>query len=237
MGLFKRKPKNDNAPSFSDPVVTYNITQSLSGKLTVSPTPSSYQPYSITLTKQKGHRDAIKVAVHRSSSSADSSSQTPLSSGGGGDVGHCLIHVVRGRFLDCRLGDGTEVRIKRDGRRSSASYGLETVGGGQRHRGHRGYRWAHDDEALGSADGRLKLEDADGGVVARFGGADAGVSEFGVLEIYDARAAGDQVLCGLLVMTGVCVYAREERSRERRRKVNDAVGNISNWGGLLALGA
>jgi hypothetical protein len=225
MGLFKHKRKDKKA-DVDDAVVTYHITAALNGKLTVTPTPSSYHAYSITLSRPKSFQDTIDVAVHRS---AASTAATP------DVVGHCLIQVALGRFLECRLGDGTAVKLRREGHGTKpATYTLETADGA-----HRGYRWARDEGAIGvptTASRRLQLVDGEGNVVARFAGASAGVSEFGVLEVYSGRAAEDTDWCGLLVLTAVCVYAREERNRERSEKRSNVVGWIGNWGGLLTMG-
>jgi len=222
MGIFKHKKKHAVS---HDPLVTYHITQSLSGKLTVSPVPTAYHTYSIVLSRPKGFRDTIDVAVHRSPT-ADATTRDDV-------AGHCLIQVVMGKFLDCRLGDGTEVSLRREGM-ASRSYSLDTADGR-----HSGFRWLHDVEALGgrtTANRRLKLEDADGTVVARFAGAATGVSEFGMLEIYSEGIVHDVDWCGLLVLTAVCVYAREERNREKSARRSNVAGFIGNWGGLFTLG-
>ncbi|KAH8887520.1 hypothetical protein GQ53DRAFT_826943 [Thozetella sp. PMI_491] len=229
MGLFKRKHKKSAV--FDDPLVTYHITQSLSGKLAVKPDTSSYQGYSITIAKPKAIRDTIDVAVHRTAAPET----VHVSSNDPDVVGHCLIQVVMGKFLDCTLGDGTEVKIARSGGIGSQStYTLETRDGR-----HKDFRWMHDTTAVGgrtTPDRRLRLEDGEGRVVARFAGAETGISEFGLLEIYSESAARDIDWCGLLVLTGVCVYAREERNREKAKKLNNFAGFIGNWGGLLTMG-
>lgn len=225
MGLFKHKSKDTTSKVSDDAIVTYHITQSLNGKLKVAPTPSTFHAYSIILSRPKGFRDTIDVAVHRSVDSNATSSDV---------VGHCLIQVVMGKFLDCQLGDGTEVKLTRNGLGSSASYALETKDGR-----HKGLKWMHDAEALGgrtSPDRRLKLVDSDKNIIARFAGAATGVSEFGMLEVYSENATRDIDWCGLLVLTAVCVYAREERNREKSQKANHVAGFIGNWGGLLTMG-
>jgi len=62
------------------------------------------------------------------------------------------------------------------------------------------------------------VEEGPGEIVARFAGAETGINEFGVLEIYKEQVARDRDWCGLLVLTAVCVYAREEKSRENGKE-------------------
>lgn len=97
-------------------------------------------------------------------------------------------------------------------------------------------KWEHDHASLTDSARRLKLVDASGGVLARFGGGRGGMSEFGVLEVYDESVARDLDWCGLCILTAVCVFAREERAREKKKKADGVVGVISNWGGLLTMG-
>jgi hypothetical protein len=227
MAIFKRKSKTPTPSCSSDPLVTYHITQSLSGKLAVTPHPPSFHAFSIILSRPKGFKDTIDVAVHRSINTTSSSSPDV--------VGHCLIEVVRGKFLKCSLGDGTKITLERNGRGvSTAEYKLCAPA-------HKELTWKHDAEALGgrtSSTRKLKLvgEGSDD-VIARFAGAEMGVSEFGVLEVYQDRASHDSDWCGLLVLSAVCVYAREERNREKAKKANNIAGFIGNWGGLLTIGA
>lgn len=119
-------------------------------------------------------------------------------------------------------------------------------------------RWVHDAGGLHggtvNAERRFRLESAAKGakgggeegksVLARFAGASGGVSEFGMLEVYggglssdadgkDVGGGGDW--CGLLVLTAVCVYAREERHREKRGKVESKFEVVSGFGELIGL--
>lgn len=122
-------------------------------------------------------------------------------------------------------------------------------------------RWVHDAGSLHggtvNAERRFRLESvtkgAKGGekeeksVLARFAGASGGVSEFGMLEVYGGGLSiseegggggkegrgGDW--CGLLVLTAVCVYAREERHREKRGKVKSKFEVVSGFGELIGL--
>jgi hypothetical protein len=223
MGLFGRSKKTA-PPSSIDPIVTYHISQNLSGKLTVtSATPKAYA-YSITLAKKKAWHDTIEVAIHRSVHSTYQQQ--------GDVVGHCLIRTTQGKFVGCRFDAyGQDIKLDRLGRRGTdtTSYDLEVPSLGK-------FRWTHDEQSVTRSSRRLKLvENASGAILARFGGAESGVSEFGVLEVYDPRVAYDQDWCGLCILTAVCVFAREERYRERRTKMNGVVGNVSNWGGLLTM--
>ncbi|KAF2815895.1 uncharacterized protein BDZ99DRAFT_457840 [Mytilinidion resinicola] len=223
-----RKHKSQASEPPADPIVTYHLTQTLSGKLTVTPMPSTYRAYSITLNKPRAARDTIEVVVHRSGKATPASTFDT--------VGHCLIQAVRGKFLECRLdSDGTDVQLERKGssfNNTKAWYNISA-------QGHPNLKWEHDADGGGrtSPDRRLKLvEEGSDGVVARFAGAETGVSEFGVLEIYKEQMVRDLDWCGLLVLTAVCVYAREERSREKNKKANDVAGLVGNWGGLLTMG-
>ncbi|KAF2250013.1 hypothetical protein BU26DRAFT_518481 [Trematosphaeria pertusa] len=224
MGLFRQKHSAAAAPS-PNPLITYTIAQNLAGKLTVtSPVPTAYA-YSITLSLKKSFRDTIEVAIHRSIASTYEQHADV--------VGHCLIQTASAKFLDCKFDAyGTDVKLEKSGgglNVEKTTYKLEVPRLGK-------YKWVHDHEALTSADKRLKLvEESSGAVLARFGGAQ-GVNEFGVLEVYDWRVAQDQDWCGLCVLTAVCVYAREERTRERKKKANGIVSAVGNWGGLLTMG-
>jgi hypothetical protein len=228
MGLFnKHKPK---APVSADPLVSYHIAQNLAGKLNVTATKPNAYSYSITLSMKKAWRDTIEVAIHRSiNSSYDQQADV---------VGHCLIQTVHGKFVKCTFDAyGEDIKLDRSGgslNMAKANYELAVPGLGR-------FTWMHDHESLTGGDKRLKLvEDGDesGAVLARFGGAQQGqgVGEFGVLEVYDAKVAGDQDWCGLCILTAVCVYAREERSREKKKKANGVVSAVGNWGGLLTMG-
>ncbi|KAF2119386.1 hypothetical protein BDV96DRAFT_344564 [Lophiotrema nucula] len=219
--------KSKAQPSVSpDPLVIYHISQNLSGKLTVtSNTPNAYA-YSITLSIRKAWRDTIEVAIHRS---IESTYQQHADV-----VGHCLIQTAQGKFLETRFDAyGQDIKLERSGSRANlakANYDLVVPGLGK-------CKWTHDLDSLTGSDKRLKLvENGSGAVLARFGGAQNGMSEFGVLEVYDQRVARDQNWCGLCILTAVCVFAREERSRERKKKINGVVGTVSNWGGLLTMG-
>lgn len=227
MGLFKKsKPQ---APVSNDPVVTYHISQNLSGKLNVTSQPPSYHTYSITLNKPKSFRETIDVAIHRSINSNYQTSSDV--------VGHCLIQVAAGKFEQCRFDSiGSDVKFEREGSNynlNKASYVLQVPN-------RPSLRWAHDLDSVGghtSSDRRLKLvEEQSKEVVARFAGASSGISEFGLLEVYNQQLAGDQEFCGLVILTAVCAYAREERSREKRKKANSVAGAVGNWGGLLTMG-
>lgn len=122
--------------------------------------------------------------------------------------------------------------------------------------GKRVLRWVHDAGSLYggtvNAERGFRLESvtewgAKGGekeeesVLARFAGASGGVSAFGMLEVYggelsseeggekDGGGGGDW--CVLLVLTAVCVYAREEGHREKRGKVKSKFEVVSGFGG------
>jgi hypothetical protein len=224
MGLFKKS--KSQAPALSDPLVTYHITQNLAGKLNVtSTTPNAYS-YSITISMKKAWRDTIEVAIHRSITS-DYQQQADV-------VGHCLIQTAQGKFVKCRFDAyGKDMKLDRTGssvNMAKSNYDLSVPGLGK-------FKWTHDHDSLIGADKRLKLVDEDSGaVLTRFGGGQKSMSEFGVLEVYDAKVAGDQDWCGLCILTAVCVFAREERSRERKKKANGIVSAVGNWGGLLTMG-
>lgn len=261
MGLFKTK-KGKAQPSASPmPVVTYHLTQSLSGVLTATPTAttlassSSHPTYTIHLHRPKARRDSIEISVRRATAAA---AADPVV------VGHCLIQVSSGKFLDCHMmggdGDGggdagTEVKIAHSGgggvRGSEGS--RYAISMSRRQQGATStsttMRWVHDAGTLHggrvSADRWLRLEgEGDGGsnsgaVLARFAGSSGGVSEFGVLEVYAAdeeegeEKGGDW--CGLLVLTAVCVYAREERYREKKGKVREKWEVVGGVGDLLGI--
>ncbi|KAF2653606.1 hypothetical protein K491DRAFT_694552 [Lophiostoma macrostomum CBS 122681] len=224
MGLFsKNKAK---VPVANDPLVTYHIAQNLAGKLNVTATASNAYSYSITLSMKKAWRDTIEVAIHRSINSTYQQHADV--------VGHCLIQTVQGKFLKCTFDAyGEDITLERSGgglNMAKANYELVVPGLGR-------FKWTHDHESLTGGDKRLKLVDEDSGtILARFGGAQQGVGEFGVLEVYDAKVAGDQDWCGLCILTAVCVFAREERSREKKQKANGLVSAVGNWGGLLTMG-
>ncbi|KAF2475271.1 uncharacterized protein BDR25DRAFT_310686 [Lindgomyces ingoldianus] len=210
----------------SDPLVTYHISQNLSGKLNVTSESLNSYSYSITLSVKKAWRDTIEVAIHRSIYSTFQQH--------GDVVGHCLIQTVQGKFLECKFDAyGTDITLDRSGSNTNmnkSTYALSVPGLGK-------YKWMHDLESITGVDRRLKLVDEQSGaVLARFGGSQKGISEFGVLEVYDYKVTGDQDWCGLLILTAVCVFAREERSREKRKKVGSVAGAVGNWGGLLTMG-
>lgn len=102
-------------------------------------------------------------------------------------------------------------------------------------------RWVHDAGSLQgatvNAERRFRLEEEGGekGVLARFAGASGGVSEFGMLEVYSDGLSGARDWCGLLVLTAVCVYAREERHREKQGKVKSKFEAVSGFGELVGL--
>jgi hypothetical protein len=226
MGLFK-KSKSEAPVASSEPLVTYHIKQNLSGKLNVtSDSPSAYS-YSITLSMKKGWRDTIEVAIHRSINSTYEQKNDI--------VGHCLIRTDQAKFVKCTFDAyGEDIKLDRSGssfNMEKSNYDLKVPGLGE-------YKWTHDHDSITGANKRLKLidENVDGRVLARFGGAQMSVSEFGVLEVYDQGVANDQDWCGLCILTAVCVFAREERTRERKKKANGVVGTVSNWGGLLTMG-
>ncbi|KAF2258938.1 hypothetical protein CC78DRAFT_537439 [Lojkania enalia] len=224
MHLFKRaKPQPTKS---TDPLVTYSVTQNLAGKLTVTSTTPNAHAYSITLAMKKAWRDTIEVAIHRS---IDSTYQQQ-----GDVVGHCLIQTTQGKFVGCAFDAyGQDVKLDRNGgshNMAKANYELKVPSLGK-------FKWMHDHNSITGSERRLRLEDeSSGATLVRFGGAQKGLSEFGVLEVYDQRVASDQDWCGLCILTAVCVFAREERSRERKKKMNSVVGAVSNWGGLLTMG-
>ncbi|KAF2643683.1 hypothetical protein P280DRAFT_477163 [Massarina eburnea CBS 473.64] len=213
------------APPSIDPLATYTISQNLAGKLTVtSPTPSGYS-YSITLSMKKSWRDTIEVAIHRSAASTFEQ-QSDV-------VGHCLIQTASAKFTKCTFDAyGEDVKLEKTSGALSAMekscYTLAAPLGT--------FKWEHDHDSITGAAKRLKLVDEQGTVLARFGGTGQTANEFGVLEVYDGKLAADENWCGLVLLTAVCVFAREERSRERKKKANGVVGVIGNWGGLLTMG-
>lgn len=224
MGLFKKsKPP---APVSPDPIVTYTIVQNLAGKLTVTSTfPNAYS-YSITLAMKKAWRDTIEVAIHRSINSTYQQ-QSDV-------VGHCLIQTASAKFTKCRFDAyGEDITLEKGTRTRNmekATYALQVPQLGN-------FKWTHDQDSITGAAKRLKLiDESNGNVLARFGGTGSGANEFGVLEVYDWKMAQDLNWCGLCILTAVCVFAREERTRERRKKANGIVGAVGNWGGLLTMG-
>ncbi|KAF2732899.1 hypothetical protein EJ04DRAFT_607085 [Polyplosphaeria fusca] len=220
MGLFSRSKKH--APVSLDPLVVYHISQNLSGKLTVTAANPNAYAYSITLEKKKAWRDTIEVAIHRSVHSTYQQ-QSDI-------VGHCLIQTAQGKFVGCRFDAyGQDIALDRSGSRNmvKSNYDLVVPGLGK-------FQWTHDHESITHSEKRLKLvESSSGAILARFGGAENGVSEFGVLEVYDPKVAYDQNWCGLAILTAVCVFAREERNRERKKKRDGVTTSVVNWGGLL----
>lgn len=223
MGFFKKsKPPS---PVLPDPLVTYQIQQNLSGKLNVTSwTPNAYS-YSITLSMKKSWRDTIEVAIHRSINSTYQQQNDV--------VGHCLIQTAQGKFVKCRFDAyGKDIKLDRSGssmNMAKSNYDLTVPGLGK-------FKWTHDHESITGANRKLKLiDEGTGAVLARFGGGQ-NVNEFGVLEVYDWNVARDQNWCGLAILTAVCVFAREERNRERKKKANGIVSAVGNWGGLLTMG-
>lgn len=245
MGLFTKK-SSSSRPSTSTsttPLVTYHITQSLSSTLTATPTTPSeaYTPLTITLTRPQTRRDSIEISVQRGGSD-------------GATVGHCLVQVSTGKFLACKLSheDGhRDVSLSHSGHGEGAMYTLD-VPGVKNHDGV--LRWVHDAGGLHggtvNAERRFRLESVAKGekgdegqsVLARFAGASGGVSEFGMLEVYGGGLSSEEGgedgvgdWCGLLVLTAVCVYAREERHREKRGKVKSKFEVVSGFGELIGL--
>lgn len=106
-------------------------------------------------------------------------------------------------------------------------------------------KWVHDEGSLHgamvNADRRFRLQGADSNsVLARFAGSSGGVSEFGMLEVYPQAATAfgtaDKVdWCGLVLLTAVSVYAREERHREKKSKVKSKFEGVSLVGDLLGI--
>lgn len=77
-------------------------------------------------------------------------------------------------------------------------------------------------------------------ILARFAGSSGGVSEFDILEVYPAdQADGHQRVdrCGLLVLTAVSVYAREERYREKKGKAKSKLEGVGLFGDLIGIAA
>lgn len=84
-------------------------------------------------------------------------------------------------------------------------------------------------------------------ILARFAGSSGGVSEFGMLEVYKEEnaplhAAGggfgnDDIVdwCGLVILTAVSIYAREERHREKKDKVKSRFEGVGMVGDLLGI--
>lgn len=175
----------------------------------------------------------------------------------GATVGHCLVEVSTGKFLACKLShaDGhRDVTLSHSGHGDGATYTLDVPGGwDQGKKGGELLRWVHDAGSLHggmvNAERRFRLEGGkEKSVLARFAGASGGVSEFGMLEVYGGggrgRGRGEGGLgndddggdwCGLLVLTAVCVYAREERHREKQDKVKSKFEVVSGFGELVGL--
>lgn len=256
MGLFKTKKETTQPPPPPPtPLVTYHLTQSLSGVLTAAPTTpaSSHPTYTIHLARPKARRDSIEISVRRAGEAAAAAADVV--------VGHCLIQVSSGKFLDCCMmgpGAGAEAEAEAHGTDVKIAHSSGSGSGGSRYAisimaqgaATNAMRWVHDAGTLHggrvSADRRLRLErdgdgerERDGAVLARFGGSSGGVSEFGVLEVYaeeeeeEKKQGGDW--CGLLVLTAVCVYAREERYREKKGKVKEKWEVVGGVGDLLGI--
>ena len=226
MGIFKKKEEGGLPPS-SDPIVTYHITQALNGKLTVTPKSPSYNTYHIVLDKPKTFRDSIDISVVHATGTDNCTAQHE------GVVGHCVTQVSTGKFLDFSVSDNSGLKLSHSGHGSSSKYSLQTEDGALKDA-----RWVHDSlPGRTKSEGRLKLENGNG-ILARFAGAGGSVSEFGMLEIYDqgvaARDAGVD-WCGLVILTAVCVYLREERHREKQAKVKGGVGVLGGVGDVLGL--
>lgn len=250
MGLFNHK-KNDSpsapSPSSTLPIATYHITQSLSGILTVTPTSSNanehHNTYTILLTRpEKTRHDSIDICVRRQND--------------GTTVGHCLVQVTTGKFLNattlCEGGGSEGIQLKHSGHGSEAKYSL-SVPSVERRGGE--LMWVHDGGSLHgavvNADRRFRLEQNGGEhadsskpkVLARFAGSSGGVSEFGMLEVYSSsfgpsggtRRAQGVDWCGLLVLTAVSVYAREERYREKKGKAKGRLEGVGIVGDLLGI--
>ncbi|KAJ4299386.1 hypothetical protein N0V90_004631 [Kalmusia sp. IMI 367209] len=208
--------------SHTTPLVTYTINQNLAGKLTVTSSYPNAYAYSITLATKKAWRDTIEVAIHRSINSTYQQ-QADV-------VGSCLIQTRTAKFTKVTFDAyGQDIKLEKS---SGALKGIEkstytlaipplnTTS-----------QWSHDHTSVTDSARRLKLEDsASGAVLARFGGGH-NMNEFGMLEVYDPRVAQDMDWCGLCILTAVCVFAREERVREMRKKANGVVGTVANWGG------
>lgn len=224
MGLFRKSKVQ--GPVSHNPFRTYHIEQNLSGRLNVtSKDPNAYS-YSITLAMKKGWRDTIEITIHRSANSTHQDQ--------GDIIGYCLVHTRQGKFVKCRFDAyGEDIKLDRAGSNNNlakSNYHVTVPGLGK-------FKWTHDQDSVTGANKQLKLiEENTDAVLARFRGSHQGISEFGVIEVYDLRVANDQAWCGLCLLTAVCVFAREERSRERKGKISGAVEKATFWGGLLTLG-
>lgn len=243
MGLFKHKKNAIHSTSTTAPPppsavlsrTTFHITQSLSGTLTVTPNNDSHHKYTIVLTRpDKARHDSIDICVRRQDDEST--------------VGHCLIQVTTGKFLDCHLGSNTasdDVQLKHTGHGSAAKYALSVPSLAlpqQQQQQQQGLQWVHDEGtmhgAMVNADRRFRLEN-DNEVLARFAGSSGGVSEFGMLEVYPSSLDDDMQpkvdWCGLLVLTAVSVYAREERHREKKGKTKSKLEGVGLVGDLLGI--
>lgn len=167
------------------------------------------------------------------------------SDGGVGGDGHWDVSLLHSGH-----GEGAVYTIDVSGVKTTDGKG---GGGGEKKEEKRVLRWVHDSGSLHggmvNAERRFRLESVGGkgkeeedkkSVLARFAGASGGVSEFGMLEVYggglsSGEGDGGDDWCGLLVLTAVCVYAREERHREKRGKVKSKFEVVSGFGELIGL--
>lgn len=203
MGIFSKTDKH-SPPVFSNPIVTYHITRLLDGRLAVSPSSPTYNTYNVLLDKPKTFRETIEITLVHAN---------------GGAVGHCVTQVFTGKAVDFSVGGNRGLEFRHSGHGSSAKYALRAGD-----RTVKDVEWAHDPLAGGTAPhGRLKLEDREGNVLARFAGAGGRVGELGMLEIYhQGQAVADAGVdwCGLIIFTALCAYLREERLAEAKKRAS-----------------
>lgn len=216
---------------FNNPIVTYYITRMLDGRLAVTPSSPTYNTYNIVLDKPKSFRESIETSIVYANGAEPGSSAARYGAQYGGVAGHCVTQVSTGKFLDFSVNKRNfEVQHSGDGKKSK--YFLRMGG-----RTHDDVKWV-DDSRSGSrtSDGRLKLEDGNGNALARFGGSGGSGNEFGMLEIYDHGQAATNIgvdWCGLVILTGVSVYLREVRRREKAKKRANDLGAMGSIMGSL----
>ncbi|ROV97459.1 hypothetical protein VMCG_06909 [Cytospora schulzeri] len=193
MGFFRTKREKNSPPPFSDPIVIYHITQSLDGRLTVTPNSSTCNTYHIVLEKPKTFHESISVSVVHANGAYSRAAQQ------GAVVGHCVTRVSTGKPLKFSVSENRCFKFRHSGRGSSSKYTLETGVGTLKHA-----TWVHDSlPARTKSDSRLRLENGNG-VLARFAGAGDSVSEFGKLEIYHRGQSVEDAgidWCGLVILT------------------------------------
>lgn len=219
MGIFSSN-KTRSSGLFRDPIVVYHITHFLDGRLAVTPSSSAYNTYNILPNRPNTYHESIETSIVHAN---------------GGVVGHCVTQVYTGACPNLSVSN-RNFEFRHSGHGDSAKYSFR-IG----HQTLKDVKWVHDPPSHNKIPGRrLKLEDGNGDVLACFSGAYGGGSEFAMLEIYYQGQAAAEVgvdWFGLVILTAVSVYLREERLREKGGKSksrSSALGNAGNFLGALA---